>query len=651
MPMPRADPELAHAVRDCLAGQFSLAIGAEHRAVMEVLEHRMGQSANRDRWQPLHDALETLRALKPQLREKLDAAVRKRIDAKISPEPDAFSKTARFSAASLTLVSEDDVQEEIAVGNTTRRLREATGDQLFALNARLAIVMGMERIDDDRSPAHPRVFARALLDVISELAPDTVSRLAAFTAHDPALLQALGTAYRDANALLVARGILPDFRSSYGAPEQVAGVRAVTHDTRAQVEGKPEAPPSPPRPAPVTAPLPTAFDRLLATAAAPEVVVNDLVAAVFARLVGDPRLIGAAQTALGRLQPAVRKAVLADRRFFTDPGHPIRGLIDAMAELGSKGASHHHVEGKLPGDWLADETQALLAANRFDAATIGAARDRLARLAQRHHEILVEDDAVVRSVRRQEEERAAVQDSALEIAHRISSADVAESAAAFVYAMWRPVLVQAHRAAGHGSAQWNAELATLDDLLWTLAPRVTAAERERFEALVPSVRDRVRQGLVHARLPEAEIESRLAEVDRLHAELRRSPAAAVGALTSTAGLGQGIADDVTATLHVTSEDVADEGLARGAWFEFTDDDGMHLRARLNWLSAVQGACVFKEPARNRSFAISLADLRAKRDAGRARPVDGPGVAHACIEGAIADLARERGLDPGLAHGD
>ena len=645
MPVPHADPDLVRAVRDCLAGQFALAIAADQPAVVEVLEHQLGQSANRDRWQPLHDALETLRALKPHLRDKLDAAVRKRIDAKLSPEPDLFSKTAHFSASSLSLVSDNEVQEEIVVGNTTRRLREATGDELYALNNRLAVVTGVDRIADERSPVHPRLFARALLDVISELAPDTASRLAAFAAHDPALLQALAAAYRDANALLAARGILPDFRRSYGAPEQVPGVHVATTGSPAARAPKPAAAPAQAA-APAVA-TPTLFDRMLASASAPEALVTDLVAAMFGRLVADPHLTDAAKTQLVRLQPSVRKAVLADRRFFTDPGHPIRGLVDAMAELGTAEAARHHLEGKLPEEWLAAETQALLAGGHYDAATFAAARDRIAALVQRHHDILAEDDTVVRSVRRAEEERAAVQDSALEIAHRISSADITEAAAVFVYATWRPVLVRAHRWSGQGSAQWKAELATLDDLLWTLAPRATAAERARFDALLPSVRDRVWQGLIRAQLPPEEIEIRLAEMDRLHAELRRSPGAVAGAITTTAGLGRDITDDVTATLHVSSDEISDEGLARGAWFEFAEDDGTHLRARLNWLSPAQGACVFKDPARNRSFAISLADLRAKRDAGRARAVDGPGVALSCIEGALADVARERGT--GLGH--
>lgn len=640
--MAPADPALLRAVRDCLAGQFALAIDGEQKSVQEVIEHQLAQSANRDRWAQLHAALDTLRAMAPHVRGKLDAAIRRRIDAKLSPEPDEFSKTARFTASALSLVSEEEVQEEIAVGNTTRRLREATGDQFYALNNRLAVVMGLPALADERSPAHPRLFARAMLEVIAELASDTPTRLLAFSAHDPAFLQALSSAYRDANALLASRGVLPDFRRSYGAPQQVPGVHAVAHEVPGVAPPKPAAPP-PPKPEATVTPL---FDRLIANAVAPEAVVRDLVASIFRRLEADPHLTPATRAQVARLQPAVARAAAADRRFFTDPGHPIRGLLDALAELGAAGASHHHVEGKLPEEWIAEEIGALVPDGRLVIAAVTAARDRLAALAQRHHDVLVEDDALVRTVRREEEQHAAVRDSALEIAHRISSAEITTEAGAFVYETWRPVLVHAHRTAGHGSAAWNGALAVLDELLWTLAPRTSLEERGRLAELLPGVRDRVAQGLIRARVPAPQIESRLAELDRLHAEVRRAPAAVANLITTTSGLGKKVSDDVTATLHVSAEAVQDEGLQRGAWFEFTEDDGSHLRARLGWLSPVQGACVFKEVARNRSFALSMADLRAQRDAGRARPVDGPGVALACIDAALADLARERGIGPG-----
>ena len=102
-------------------------------------------------------------------------------------------------------------------------------------------------------------------------------------------------------------------------------------------------------------------------------------------------------------------------------------------------------------------------------------------------------------------------------------------------------------------------------------------------------------------------------------------------------------EDYTATLRVSSGSLAEEGLGRGVWFEFSEDDGTKRRCRLNWMSLPCRAMrVFKDLDRNRSFAISVDDLRDKRREGKAAIVDGPGVAQSTIEGAIADVARNLG---------
>ena len=44
----------------------------------------------------------------------------------------------------MSLVADDQVQEEIVLGNTTKRLKESLGDELFALTQRVASVMKCE---------------------------------------------------------------------------------------------------------------------------------------------------------------------------------------------------------------------------------------------------------------------------------------------------------------------------------------------------------------------------------------------------------------------------------------------------------------------------------------------------------------------------
>lgn len=736
-------------IRDCLASEFAMAMSGEDAAVKEILEHQLERAQDREKWRPLREAIEAVGVVAPTLHATLEAKVRERFDARRHPGAKEPAGAAAVSLDSLTLVSEDEIQEEIALGNCARRLRETASSEFFLLNARLAALLGGEAFNEDASPVHARVFARALLDVFVQAGTPTAARLAAFAAHDPAMLQALPRTYKAANALLVKRGILPDLKHSYGAPQQVAGARASMHGmTGIHGADVNRPPPAAPPPAPVPA-AQALFDRLLAGATAqgapggavaaapgapatgvpaavaappagaapaaapaapeglvtlhvrPELVealrslearleadphalatlpealqgtpsgvvyhtaptaevvrrardeiaphltpadtlVADLVAAMFARLFENPEVSDIAKVQLGRLQLPVFKAVMADRQFFNDPKHPIRGMIDAIAELGAS-EDAYHIDGKLPEQWLTEETQALLDAKQLDAEIFAAARDRLVDVATRHHEMVSDSDTMVRSMRRDDAEFAAMQEASLELAHRLATTDCPQAAAAFIYRAWRPVLAHDHRTMGGTSLRWTQDLKTLDDLVWALTPRVNAAERERLATLLPTVRIRLWQGLIRAQFPSGEIEAMLDELDGYLRDLENAPlAAAKQDLATTIALGPVAAEDFTATLRVGSESMGNEGLARGAWFEFDEDDGTVRRARIAWVSPVHGACVFKDVARNKSFAMSLADLRARRERDKARPVDGPGVADSSIEAALNAVARERG---------
>src|SRR5262249_12459042 len=140
-----------------------------------------------------------------------------RFNTKLTPGADTLGQTARFSLESLSLVADDDMQEEIALGNATRRLKDQSDEELFALSHRLANVLGRETLPDEMNPVFPRVFTRALLDAIGEGGIDLQGRLAAFAAFGPAMLEAVPQCYAAANRLLRERGVMPDFRKAYGS--------------------------------------------------------------------------------------------------------------------------------------------------------------------------------------------------------------------------------------------------------------------------------------------------------------------------------------------------------------------------------------------------------------------------------------------------
>ncbi|HEX7404218.1 MAG TPA: DUF1631 family protein, partial [Usitatibacter sp.] len=168
-------------IRDALARPFGDAMGAHVPQVIDLLEQQLALAEDRSRWKPLKGAVELLKGLRSTLGPRVTKEVAARFDAKVDPDQNAFGKTARFSMDSLSLVADDQIQEEIALGNTTKRLKEQVGDELFALTRRVATLMDREELPDDVNPVFPRIFARGLMDALGDSSADSGSRLAAFS--------------------------------------------------------------------------------------------------------------------------------------------------------------------------------------------------------------------------------------------------------------------------------------------------------------------------------------------------------------------------------------------------------------------------------------------------------------------------------------
>jgi hypothetical protein len=360
-----------------------------------------------------------------------------------------------------------------------------------------------------------------------------------------------------------------------------------------------------------------------ATLTPSDAVVADLVAAIFERLFADARLADAFKAQVGRLQLPVFKAAMQDRAFFTDRKHPIRALIDVMAQLGGAEASIL-IDGKAPVAWVAAAVERVVVEHGEDPGTFARAARHLGEILERHAEAALENDEDVQVIRRREVQLDGMREATLAIAHR------------------REVMVFDYLAGGEDSSEWKSDIEALDDLLWIMTPRFTLPERERMVSLLPSLAYRVRLGHVRAGMDGVRSAALVEEMKELHEELTRSrTATAPGRPLRKAPPAEATVpspDDYTATLSISSASLAEEGLYRGAWFEFIDSDGARHRCRLNWMSPVQGTCLFKDLDQNRSFAIGLLDLRERRRLGTVLVVDGPGVAQASIEGAIADVA-------------
>ncbi|MEM9301230.1 MAG: DUF1631 family protein [Pseudomonadota bacterium] len=113
---------------------------------------------------------------------------------------------------SLSLVAEDELDEELAVDQMVHRLELRFTVELHAIRRRLSVLNGGKPVNDESNPLGPRQVGRILRGATAELpleAEDKVTLLAAF---EELFRERIGDLYGEVNGMLIEAGILPNIR-------------------------------------------------------------------------------------------------------------------------------------------------------------------------------------------------------------------------------------------------------------------------------------------------------------------------------------------------------------------------------------------------------------------------------------------------------
>ncbi len=341
-----------------------------------------------------------------------------------------------------------------------------------------------------------------------------------------------------------------------------------------------------------------------------DAVTVDVVAMLFDLLLNDRDLPDALRAQIGRLQIPVLKVAMMDKAFFADRQHPARRLLDAIA-----GSATGWRDEELPRliDKVRDVCEAVL--NGFDkditifSAQLALLTEFLADEEEKGQEATERRRSEVERLERSAQVRHEVSQQVL---RHVSDPNLPELIRSFLDGSWRVVLAKAYLNPGEGDQAWQGAIATMDDLVWSVAPKTTPAERRRLFEALPDILSRLRKGLASVdrenewdefftRLMPRHMEAirpdlpataprQLEPVERRpdiapHVPAPTPVAAAPVATPATTGPASHAAPDE----HYT--EVA-RGLELGAWIEFKSARGTRRAMRLNWSSQQKGAYLF-----------------------------------------------------------
>lgn len=621
-------------------------------------------------------------------------------DRRRPPAPAERQETPDFEG--LRLVDDDALSEHIVIREFSAQLAETCDEELYALDRRIAALLGQETPVDGGNPLAPPHLCRALIDAGAALGLDAGDRLLLLRRIERHLHQALPDRYREINAGLAERGVLPDLRRSYRQPAgdgraagpidaALSAAAAALPETATDIVGVlqrlaaarsvPGAPAAAPAPTPAS--ISHAFlaslneaqhtewqpgtgvalnqvQAIRDSAAAQQVsalesVTIDIVAMLFDFIFNDEELPASVKSLIGQLQIPVLKVAMLDHSFFANRQHPARRFLDGIA-----GIALHWGAGAVADDPFHVRLGQAVARIQQEFET----------KVEIFGEVIAELEAFVTAHEAEEAEtlgiaaEAAVRREAEEAAAERAQAALApivarpqpEVVRAFLVEHWSAVLRQ--KALGHdeGAPAWREAVEVAEQLVWSVAAKTNGDECMRLISALPMLLARISAGLDAGGI---DVRARGLFFDALiglHAAALRG-GAEISVADAPLPAGDG---DLRVTRHVEDgiviEDVALVGappmrrardrealeqvrdLRRGDWVDFVDAGGNVARERLNWVSPQKGILVFSNHRAARAISISPEALARQIRDGTARVVAERSVIDRAIDGVMHTLS-------------
>jgi hypothetical protein len=619
--------------------------------------------------------------------------------------------TPSLAPDSQTQRSQDELERQLAVEAMVTRVLRRDGVALEQLTARLGVLLARP-LSNQHNPLSPALLCEKFLQAGRNLGVGIKVKLILLKLFERYVLSECDQLYTEANQLLAATGILPELKvtparrasdrsedqprpnaeiaakpSDGEVDDSVQEVFAALQKLLMQVRGSvaPTLEPSVP-PQPISTrdllrllshlqqyvPAPTVHDefdlrsqleQLLTRVSvrsgksrvvegADEDVIN-LISMMFEFILDDHNLPDSFKALIGRLQIPMLKVAVQDKSFFSRGNHPARRLLNeiAAAAMGWGDCDDHQrdslylrieqVVQRLLNDFVDDPAifSELLA--DFLAFTSDERR-RSELLEQRIRD--AEEGRAKAELARQRVEGALNQ----VMLGRVLPQAVVE----FVQHAWSQVLLLTCFKHGKYSAEWQADVLTLEQLIWSVQPHDEPDAGLRLLAMVPELLKALREGLSRSAFDPFATSEFFSELEVLHVQaLERTGQATEQAQPFDSPAMVEVRDRIvlrppqksageSVAVHLPADDVGllqVDQLHLGSWVEFQEDDDNTLRCKLAAIIEATGKYVFVNRTGLKVLEHSRTSLALEFRRGAARLLDDTLLFDRALESVLGNL--------------
>lgn len=488
-------------------------------------------------------------------------------------------KSAGAELLELSLVDDQDYEITLAVDKATSRLRYNCAEELVALDARIAHLLGRSDLSENDSPLGPRALCEALLDGITRMQLEQNIQIVLLNQFDLVLTTELANIYQSINHYLIDRGILPDIKvgaksrahgaaqnspaatgpapamqgqaggdmfrlfeqlaqgSSSAAGGEAGGAAASLAgfsllDSLGQLQsGAMMLPGSGHLKLPLleTATIQNVLRNLqqspVMQAASPlDAVLVDAVAMLFDVVFDDAAIPDHLKAQIARLQIPVLKAAMLDRNFFSQSKHPVRRMLDAIATLAVHLPDNEAGNARLEA--ISQVVSRVLECFEQDIGVFDSAAAELEAMGNLLENTLEEivdaglqqDIAQIKQSERTEFAPVIVHDF---INRALNDQPVVDALREFLRRDWAQLLTLDYINEGEQGAHFNSHVETMRELVWSVQPKADMDARLMLVRILPGLLKRLREGVAEIDLPQKLNDRFFATLVILHANAVR----------------------------------------------------------------------------------------------------------------------------------
>jgi hypothetical protein len=348
----------------------------------------------------------------------------------------------------------------------------------------------------------------------------------------------------------------------------------------------------------------------------------DVVAGVLDYVYEDRYIPNEMKTILGRLQIPILKAALIDWRVLADAQHSARRFFDTLAAASvNLKPEHPHDRALIElGDRLATRIR-----DEFDQdlGIFETAQKELDQfLTAERAEADKQVDATVPSLIAEDERAAARSEAAAALDARLAGRVVPVAIRAFLDHECIDRLTKISMEHGTEGSEWAAQLALVDDIVWSITPKTSTAAKKRLAEMLPKLLARIKEGWPEDEEAQSRRQALLSCLFDLHVGSLKAAAAAPPTAAPAPAPAPGVEETERRVEPAPrAPDEFDEQaltLVRGDWCSFTTDDASEpVLARLAWRAPQRKRILFCHRDGSTAFVHTSESLAEAFRSGRA----------------------------------